>query len=329
MPPKTVPLSAQPAAVHQSLGMNPDYMLPHQRDQFRRHLQTITDLNNRKPTEPQNIAQIEASIAEARTQIQHLATQAAQNEKLYPTKEAFQAYAAQVAKQIQIQQASAAAGKAGVMGQPRNMSDLRVRYTQITSRLKEIEESLNKPDTPEDQKAKLRNEQMLFNTQLEQIREIFKNQTQAPLRIAAAGGQQGTGTGSQTDTTATASPATPPLNVPQPGTPTTRNVPPAPSMQQSSSQPNIPAAISMGQLPRPSVNTAVPPPRPTLSGGYPVGNPLLGTAGPGGVPGAFLLAQDGDSRLLSKRKLQDLVKSIDPDERLEPDVEEVQSLLDC
>jgi len=80
----------------------------------------------------------------------------------------------------------------------------------------------------------------------------------------------------------------------------------------------------MGPIARPAPSTGIQPvPRPTLTGGYPVGNPLLGTASPVTVPQAFHVAQDGDARLLSKRKLQDLVKSIDPDERLEPDVEEL------
>jgi len=303
--------------------MNPDFLHPHQREQLRRHLQTITDLNNRKTTEPQNLAQIEAAIAEARNHLDELAASAVNNERTYGKKEAFQAYAATIAKRLQMQAQAIAAQKN--VGPPRNVADLRLRYTQITSRLKEIEELLSKSDLSDEQRSKLRNEQMLFNNQLEQMRDMVNNQ--APMRIAAAGQPQGQAgnAGSQSD--ATASPATPPVSQTQPATPTVRNVNSSVSsagqIQQSSSQISLPPTLSMGQLPRPSVNTAVPPPRPTLSGGYPVGNPLLGTAAPGGVPGAFVLAQDGDSRLLSKRKLQDLVKSIDPDERLEPDVEEV------
>jgi len=335
MPPKALPLQSQQqqqqqqqqqgAPVTESLGMNPDFLLPHQRDQFRRHLQTITDLNNRKSTEPKNASQLEALITEARQQLTQLAAQASQNEKNYPTKEAFQTYSASIARTLQMQaQVQAQKG----LARPGNMNELRARYQQISVKKKEIEETLGKPGVPEEQKTKLRNELMMYNGQIEQMREMTKNQ--GPMRNAAAAQAQGTTTqgggtgGSQSDGTATGSPATPPLN--QPGTPTVRNIPQAPSMQTSSSQPNVPAILSMGQLPRPSVNTSVPTPRATISGGYPAGNPILGTPAPGGVPGAFLLAQDGDSRLLSKRKLQDLVKSIDPDERLEPDVEEVSLL---
>lgn len=328
MPPKTLPLSAQPAPVQDTLGMNPDYMLPHQRDQFRRHLQTVTDLNNRRSTEPNN-PQIDAAIAEARGHLTQLAAQAAQNEKMYPTKEAFQQYATQINKTLQLQAQALASRPPNVAPRQDNLNALRIKHQSISNRVKEIDELLNKPDLSDDQRAKLRNEHAIFNNQLEQIRDIIRSFQGQP-RLAAAGGSATgtTNTGSQSDATATGSPATPPLSQTQPATPTVRNMPPTSSsssvaMQQSSSQPNLPTTISMGQLPRPSVNTAVPPPRPTLTGGYPVGNPLLGTAAPGGVPGAFQLAQDGDSRLLSKRKLQDLVKSIDPDERLEPDVEEV------
>jgi transcription initiation factor TFIID subunit 12 len=123
-------------------------------------------------------------------------------------------------------------------------------------------------------------------------------------------------------------PGTPTIPLPQLNTPGGGRNPGTPVGQQSVSQDSQPNALrtpaSIGPIARPSTTNAIQSvARPTLSGGYPVGNPLLGTAPPAAVPQAFHVTQDGDTRLLSKRKLQDLVKSIDPDERLEPDVEEL------
>jgi hypothetical protein len=174
---------------------------------------------------------------------------------------------------------------------------------------------LTKPDISEAERTRLRTEFQHHTTQMELLKNLFREKA-APQVVAAAAAAVQAGTSLHDPAT----PATPPVS--QPLTPTVRSVPPVQSISMAS-QPTLPVATSMGQLPRPSVNTAVPPARPTLTGGYPVGNPLLGTAMPVGPPQAFHLSQDGDTRLLSKRKLQDLVKSIDPDERLEPDVEEV------
>ena len=66
----------------------------------------------------------------------------------------------------------------------------------------------------------------------------------------------------------------------------------------------------------------VAPPRPTLSGGYAVGTPVLGT--PPVIRPPLQVDIDSGTKLLSKRKLQELVKQIDPEERLEPDVEDVR-----
>ena len=68
------------APVQDTLGINPEYMLPHQRDQYRKHLQTMNDLQTRKAKEPNN-PQLDLAIAEARNQLTQLATAAAQNEK--------------------------------------------------------------------------------------------------------------------------------------------------------------------------------------------------------------------------------------------------------
>jgi transcription initiation factor TFIID subunit 12 len=323
MPPKAALLPTQPPPVQDTIGVNPEYMLPHQREQYRRHLQAVTDLQGRKAKEPNN-PQIDAAISEARNQQTILARQAQQNEKQYPTPELFQQYVAQYNQNLQ-QRRAEISGQSNATGQQvssEKMRQLQVKSQQIASRMKDIEAAISKPEIPEETKNKLRQEYEHNKQQLEMLKELFRN-NQGPTRIAAA-------------IAAKNIPETPPISaqsVPspspqvQPPTPTIRNAPPAPQvpMQPSSSQPALPPTLSMGQLPRPSVNTAIPPPRPTLTGGYPVGNPLLGTTTPVGAPNAFNLAKDGESRLLSKRKLQDLVKSIDPDERLEPDVEEVST----
>jgi histone H3/H4 len=320
MPPKTLPMPAQPAPVQDTLGINPEYMLPHQREQYRRHLQTMNDLQGRKAKEPNN-AQLDAAISEARNQLTQLAAAAAQHERQYPTPESFVQYVNQYQQSLQQRRAeiTIATNTAGMRSD--KVRVLTARSQQLITRIKEIDVMLNKPEILEENKNELRTEYQRHLQQLETIKEMFQN-NQTPARIAAASNP------SQSDTTtgaAVSQPATPPVSQTQPPTPTIRSVPPAPQvpMQQSSSQPSLPPPISMGQLPRPSVNTGVPPARPTLTGGYPVGNPLLGTTSPAGIPHTFHLAQDGDARLLSKRKLQDLVKSIDPDERLEPDVEEL------
>ena len=70
--------------------------------------------------------------------------------------------------------------------------------------------------------------------------------------------------------------------------------------------------------------TAIPPARPSLTGGANApANQVLGTPAMIKQP-AFEFDETGMS-LLSKRKLEELVKQIDPDEKLDPDVEEVCS----
>ena len=294
-------------------------MLPHQREQYRRHLQTMNDLQGRKAKEPNN-PQLDAPIAEARNQLTQLAQAAAQHERQYPTPELFAQFANQYQQSLQQRRADISTNPPATASiPPDKLRTLHARSQQIANRIKEIDIVLNKPEIPEETKNKLRSEYPVLLQQLEAFKEIFRNQTPARIAAAATPGQ------SELTTTGTSQPTSPPVSQTHPATPTVRAAPPAPqiSMQQSSSQPALPPATSMGQLPRPSVNTGVPPARPTLTGGYPVGNPLLGTTSPAGIPHAFHLAQDGEARLLSKRKLQDLIKSIDPDERLEPDVEEL------
>ncbi|EEB07368.2 transcription factor TFIID complex subunit A/SAGA complex subunit [Schizosaccharomyces japonicus yFS275] len=65
---------------------------------------------------------------------------------------------------------------------------------------------------------------------------------------------------------------------------------------------------------------SLPPGRATLTGGYASGSIGLSTPGLARAPHYEL---DSGTRLLSKRKLQELLQQIDPDERLEPDVEEL------
>jgi Transcription initiation factor TFIID subunit A len=319
MPPKAVPMVPQQAPVQDTLGINPEYMLPHQRDQYRRHLQTMNDLQGRKAKEPHD-PQLDASIAEARNQLNQLAAAAAQNEEQYPNPELFAQFSNQYQQSLQ-QRRAELSNSVNSAGMNEKMRTIQYKSQQMTSRMKEIEGILTKPEISEEIKSELRSEHQQLHQHLETVKEIFRS-NQGSARITAAAAT----TSSQPETPAGPSqPVTPSISQTQPLTPTIRNPPPTtqPSMQPTSSQPLLPPVTSMGQLPRPSVSTGVTPARPTLTGGYPIGNPLLGTTSPAGIPHAFHLTQDGDSRLLSKRKLQDLVKSIDPDERLEPDVEEV------
>src|SRR5215475_8489695 len=96
MPPKAVNLVAPPvnAPVQDTLGINPEYMLPHQREAYWRHLATMNDLQSRKAKEPNN-PQLDAQIAEARNQLNQLAAQAAQHEQDYRTPESFAQFTAQ------------------------------------------------------------------------------------------------------------------------------------------------------------------------------------------------------------------------------------------
>ena len=62
--------------------------------------------------------------------------------------------------------------------------------------------------------------------------------------------------------------------------------------------------------------------RPTLSGGAnTAGSHVMGT--PALVKNPAFEFDEGGMGLLSKRKLEELVKQIDPDEKLDPEVEEV------
>ena len=309
-----MPLPAQQPSVQDTLGINLEYMLPHQRDQYRKHLATMNDFQSRKAKEPNN-PQLEAAINDARNQLGQLAAAAAQNEKQYPTQELFAQYINQYHQTIQQRRNEITGGATNSMEQVRA---LQTRIQQLTNRLKELEGLIQKPGISEEDRTLLRNEYQRTAQQFQPLKQLVES-NQAQARMAAANPPS-----SQPESTVSTQPATPPVSQTQPPTPTIRNAPPSQQiqMQQSSSQP-LPPAASMGQIPRPSANTSVPPARPTLTGGYPVGIPLLGTTSPAGIPHAFHLAQDGDARLLSKRKLQDLVKSIDPDERLEPDVEEL------
>lgn len=308
----------QQPLVQDFLGINLDYMLPHQREQYRRHLANMNDLQSRKTKEP-NSTQLDVAINEARNQLTQLAYAAAQNERQYPTPELFAQYLNQYQQSLQQRRADIS-NPSSVVLTPDKLRAVQTGRQQLANRLKEIEAVLNKPEVPEETKIKLRKESQTIIQQLEKLQGLLQN-NQPPARIAAAT------TTNQLEASMIAGPnqpTSPPTSQTQPPTPTIRNISSAPQVSiQQSSQSGLPPAASMGQLPRPSVNISIPPARPTLTGGYPVGTPLLGTASPAGIPHAFHLAQDGEARLLSKRKLQDLVKSIDPDERLEPDVEEL------
>jgi transcription initiation factor TFIID subunit TAF12 len=307
---------AQPAPLQDSLGVNPEYLLPHQREQYRRALQTVTDYQGHKAKEPNN-SQLDAAIAEARGRLATLAAAAAQHEKLYPTPELFQQY---VNEQRQNLARRAEGTNPNVTLSPiskEHINILSAKNQQLTNRIKEIDGSLKRPDLSEADQTNLRAEYTRHTMEQEVLKNLFRDKP-VPGTIAAVAAAVQAGVSLVDPTPAPA----PPASQSQAGTPTIRPAPVTSSISMAS-QSTLAPVPSMGQLPRPSVNTAVPAPRPTLSGGYAVGNPLLGTTSPAGMPHAFHLSQDGDTRLLSKRKLQDLVKSIDPDERLEPDVEEV------
>ena len=300
--------------------MNPEYLLPHQREQFRRHLATISDLQDRKAIEPNN-PQADAAIVEARAQLTQLAQAAQQHEQAYPTREAFQNYLAQYNQNLQLRRAELANTPQPLQDKLRS---IQLKSQQLNARLRELEGVITRPEGTDEDKKKARAEFNHISQQLETLKAAYR-ESQSQWQQAA--------NNSQESTPAVPAQAPAPLvSQPQPLAPTVRNVPPAPQLgiqqqQQGPSQPTLPAPMSMGQIPRPVVTSVNPaPPRPTLSGGFPVGTPLLGTAPSVVASTAFTLAKDGDTRLLSKRKLQDLVKSIDPDERLEPDVEEVNSL---
>jgi Transcription initiation factor TFIID subunit A len=324
MPPKAAPQPIQqPQVLQDTLGMNLEYLLPHQRDQYRKAFQTMNDLQSRKAKDPDN-AVLDNAIAEARKQLSTLAQQASNQQKVFPTPELFKAFATK-AHQIATQRSQNPAAVSAAVSSPDHIRKLHIKALQVSNRLTEIENTLGGPaDLSEDTKNNLRAEYQNIYSQQEIAREILRLaavQMQSS-RVAQASGNTA---GGQTETTNTQAqapapsqqPATPPIS--QPATP--RNIASLPATAQALPTPTQ----SMGSIPRPSVITGNQPVRPTLSGGFSVGNPLLGTSTPVSLPNAFQLAQDGETRLLSKRKLQDLARSIDPDERLEPDVEDVYS----
>lgn len=80
----------------------------------------------------------------------------------------------------------------------------------------------------------------------------------------------------------------------------------------------IPPTLSVPQ----PIPVAIPAARPSLSGGANTpSNSVLGT--PAIIKQPAFEFDEGGMGLLSKRKLEELVKQIDPDEKLDPDVEEV------
>ncbi|KAG4304574.1 hypothetical protein PORY_001967 [Pneumocystis oryctolagi] len=95
--------------------------------------------------------------------------------------------------------------------------------------------------------------------------------------------------------------------------------PPAGQIMQNTSVPTsfekmppVPEVLNL----KPPVPVAVPPARPTLTSGYTT-TPLMSTPGISKPPQYDI---DNNNRILSKRKLQELVKQINPNERLDPDV---------
>ncbi|KTW27694.1 hypothetical protein T552_02134 [Pneumocystis carinii B80] len=116
-----------------------------------------------------------------------------------------------------------------------------------------------------------------------------------------------------------------PVNITKPSIQQTANLPFQPVSGQIAQNPNahtsfekmppIPEVLNV-KLPVP---VSIPPSRPTLTSGYTT-TPLMSTPGISKPPQYDI---DNGNRILSKRKLQELVKQINPDERLDPDVEEL------
>ena len=94
----------------------------------------------------------------------------------------------------------------------------------------------------------------------------------------------------------------------------------SPKLEQAQTLPKLPQTDEEVTVPA-TASAAIRPPRPTLSGGYAVGNPLLGTSAPSRPQ--LQASIDNGNKLLGKRKLQDLVRQVDPDKRLDPDVEDL------
>ena len=345
MPPKVtaVPLAAgQQVLTQDTSGIKSEYMLPYQREQYRRHLQTINDLQGRKLHEPNN-PQLDAGIAEARNQLNQLSSAAAENEKRYPTPELFAQYANQYQQTLQQASPSSSAPAAATNPTAALNEKLRViqqRSQQMSNRLREIQETLATPGTTAQEKDTLNAEYERIYKQLETVKEMFRNNpgSQAANLVstlqAAVGQNAASPSSSQSQPAASSAPIPSPLQSTSPLTTSTQSIAPAvttgqiPRPVQPSTQPTpsltvSTSGISMGQIPRPTVNTGVGPARPNLSGAYPFGNPSLGAISPAVPPHTLHAPQSGETRLLSKRRLEELVRSIDPDLQLEPDAEEV------
>jgi hypothetical protein len=161
MPPKAMPMQ-HPVPVQDTLGMNPDYMLPHQREQLRRNLQNISELQNRKAKEPNNPS-LDTLISEARSSLSQLAALVQMNEKQYPTREAFQDF---VAKSMQ----SRGGGQ-----HTQDLRTLRMKHSSVAQRLKELDEILAKGNLNDEQREKFRQEQMLYTQQMEHIKDLLRN----------------------------------------------------------------------------------------------------------------------------------------------------------
>src|SRR5271154_4104189 len=207
-----MPLPAQQPSVQDTLGINLEYMLPHQRDQYRKHLATMNDLQSRKANNPQ----LEAAINDARNQLGQLAAAAAQNEKQYPTQELFTQYVNQYHQTIQQRRNEITGGAS----QGEQVRALQTRIQQLTTRLKELDGLIQKPGISEEDRTLLRNEYQRTGQQFQTLKQLVEN-NQAQARMAAA-----TPTSSQPESTVSTQPATPPVSQTQPPTPTIRNAPP-------------------------------------------------------------------------------------------------------
>ena len=321
MPPKAAALPPQQAQT--PLQDTLEYLLPQQLEQYRQNYQKLNDLQSRKAKDPDNKA-VDAAISETRKQLAQLDQQVAKQKKVFPTLDLLKGFVTKVQQQLaalsrqntaQLAQTAASSAE--------NLKKLQVKIIQFANRLTEIENAIGGPDLNEDARTKLRTDYQTITPQLEHAREILRlATTQKQSRPAGPGnmlGGQAESSNVSQQAPAPSQSATPPISQP----PTPRNIAAQPSISQPIPTPTPTATL--GAIPRPVVNPVIQPVRPTLSGGFSVGNPLLGATTPAGPPNAFQV-QDGETRLLSKRKLQDLARSIDPDERLEPDVEDVSSL---
>ncbi|KAK6514143.1 Transcription initiation factor TFIID subunit 12 [Arthrobotrys conoides] len=109
----------------------------------------------------------------------------------------------------------------------------------------------------------------------------------------------------------------------KPSIPTSANTPAMQREGASAHRLPIPKSLTM---PAPTA-VPVPPARPTLPGGThaPSGSQVVGAPAIAKAPQFEL--DEASGGLLSKRKLQELVRQIDPDESLDPEVEEVKTHL--